>query len=1046
MEDWIKKYLANSGILDTETLGRETGSGIHELSYYSFAKNQVTEYLPAPTVVDVLSGVPQDEANMRSFKGNVYSSRVFADWRTALQDMLVNKYKMQLADLQTDDNIRVAIATVNSFLYKHLYENKAYPHLLGGAPTAQELARREAEFKRSGVSYKFGGYGLTAEEMYKPGGVLHSAIRETSDPKMGSTVWIANANFESKQIGAYIGAMAQAGGPTSDGFKGVLESRSSTPEPFYVTGAAVNRARSNAQLTGDWTQVWKAYRDNAPKAGEVAVRDILDLSRSILSYGQKFNLLDVRTKQTPGVGIDYQERLLRGAFEPTQEGRFKGMLASEAHRAAEDAAKSERYVLEKSLQALSALERLEKGGTDANTLLREAAEGRGPLAPVMRYFEIYNQSLAPAIRRRHLLQQFERGLTDLETKGYATHTTGIDQTISERQTTPTGRATTIQRNLYAQKYFRDPEEYGKYVSNTGEFQKYGLDPDAEWKAMQGFIDKELPHRPTATRATLATEYVETETGDSLVSYFDNNAARLSGLSGSYNTRRIRAGGIHSSKGLHTWATGKIAGAIKRAPLAFGVASVFGLVGGTLAAVTTPSEERYAPQNSILSMSYSEYSAARDLETATHDGFPEKGLAKMTRSSRTDFGSPYQGPATSLSVIVHQDLLRAREQEQRKKYGGGSFDERPELRSMFTYTRQRSTALSGDPTDGLFSGLRNQNGMKVLNIDDGYDFEIEDVDTVKLHKRGMFASLQRFMGLGGSYTFRLEGIDATETSHGMFDDSWHTPQPGAQESIAGFKRLVQKGGLQMVFDPKDNTYGRGVGTLFSNGQNVNQKLVEQGLAAHLPYGSYTDAHANWDAMRKAEQKAVDAKRGIWSTAWAQTYRHFTDSAGTQITFNTFARPSKIAENYKTMELISLMEQAQEKGAISPLQAETASAIGKSWSQFGDKMTPYQIEGNIAANYRASMPSLIRDNTSFMQTQGTGSNPNKLETKNFNDLNGYLAVDSMGSTNSPYTKNAYQAYEVYGIDKKRAAERRARMAAMQRNINNKFGESPINHHRM
>jgi endonuclease YncB( thermonuclease family) len=1052
MDDWTRQYLINSGVLDTETLSREAGSGFTEIAYYNFAENKVTEFLPRPQEVNIETGAFQDEANMRSFRGSRYTAKNFLTWKDALVSMLVREYKLDAARLTNADEILKALETTNTFLWKQLKEKNAHPHLLGNYPTAGEIALREAEFRAAGIKYELGGANIPMEDIMGMQGPLRQAITRAQDPTKGSTVWIANAVFEAKQFGATLGAMAQSNKASVDQWKSVFETRSTFPEPFYVTGSEVSKARTNAQMTGNWIGVWKAYKEFTPKAGEVAVRDVQDLTRALLSYGKTYGLIDVNTKQMAGVGIDYQERLLRAAFETGKKAE-QGLLGSEAHRAAEDAAKSEAYVLQRKIESLRAFDLLEGGKEEGRLAIEEARKGQGPLAGVLKYFEMYNDSVH-VLRRRHLLQQYERGIGDIETKKYATHTDGIDRVIAMRQATPSGKPKDVFRADFAQKFSTTEEDYYEEVIKRNDFSQYGLDQRKEWDKMQNFIQSETERRnreglPFQSRKELANVHVEEETGTALDSYFSANARRML----NYDGRRL-AGRLSSRwapMGLGNF-VGNAAGRaskvgttiinnVPRAGMAAVAVGALGLIGHSMSQESRV--EDYDNSRSVLTMDYKEYELLRKQS----DGFAETGMAKATRSMNTDFGSPYRGPATSFDVLVHQDLLEEREKYNRMKYNAVHHDTSSGLFWPFRSPFKKSTALQGRAAgEGELGNLRNTENMRVIDVDSNWEMEVEDVDTVMLKKRGFFGGVQRFFGLGGSHTFRLEGIDSTEISHGMFDKSWHTPQPGATEAIAGMKQLMSSGKLKIAYDPKDATYGRAVGTVFADGRNVNQQAVERGLAAHLPYGSYMDAHADWDALRHAEQKAVEARRGLWATPWAQTYRAFSESAGTQITFNTFARPSKMAENYQTMKLISVMEQAQSGGMSASVAEETARHIGQKWDKFGDNVKPYRMEGNTAANYRTYIGNLMQDNTNFVQTKGTGTNANKNSASNLNELNSYLAVDSLGTTNSVYSKRSLEAYKIYGADKARKREQKERMAAMQRHINSKFGDSPINHHRM
>ena len=88
MDDWTRNYLINSGVLDTETVSREAGSGFTEIGFYDFKTNKVSEFLPRPETVNVETGLLNDEANMRFFRGSKYERTIHSDWKEAIALML----------------------------------------------------------------------------------------------------------------------------------------------------------------------------------------------------------------------------------------------------------------------------------------------------------------------------------------------------------------------------------------------------------------------------------------------------------------------------------------------------------------------------------------------------------------------------------------------------------------------------------------------------------------------------------------------------------------------------------------------------------------------------------------------------------------------------------------------------------------------------------------------------------------------------------------------------------------------------------------------
>jgi len=95
--------------------------------------------------------------------------------------------------------------------------------------------------------------------------------------------------------------------------------------------------------------------------------------------------------------------------------------------------------------------------------------------------------------------------------------------------------------------------------------------------------------------------------------------------------------------------------------------------------------------------------------------------------------------------------------------------------------------------------------------------------------------------------RFNGIDAPESSQDY----------GNKAKQALSKRIHGQQVTVMVSD-KDR-YGRSIGTVFLDNENINLWLVANGYAWH--YKRYSKD----EALGKAEEKAKSAKLGLWSTA-------------------------------------------------------------------------------------------------------------------------------------------------------------------------------------
>jgi endonuclease YncB( thermonuclease family) len=101
--------------------------------------------------------------------------------------------------------------------------------------------------------------------------------------------------------------------------------------------------------------------------------------------------------------------------------------------------------------------------------------------------------------------------------------------------------------------------------------------------------------------------------------------------------------------------------------------------------------------------------------------------------------------------------------------------------------------------------------------------------------------------GKSRKIRLNKIDAPEHD-----------QPFGDKANRYLRSLVLKQDVTVEIVDVD-TYGRDIGILFVNGEEVNLKMVQDGYAWHYAYHDQTPAYI------EAEKAARKAKKGLWSAA-------------------------------------------------------------------------------------------------------------------------------------------------------------------------------------
>ena len=95
--------------------------------------------------------------------------------------------------------------------------------------------------------------------------------------------------------------------------------------------------------------------------------------------------------------------------------------------------------------------------------------------------------------------------------------------------------------------------------------------------------------------------------------------------------------------------------------------------------------------------------------------------------------------------------------------------------------------------------------------------------------------------------RLAGIDTPERK-----------QPFGSEAKQALSKLVFQKKALIEVETKDR-YGRTVGIVFVDGQNINYELVRQGMA--LVYRKYT----NDEILYELEAQAKTKKTGLWADA-------------------------------------------------------------------------------------------------------------------------------------------------------------------------------------
>lgn len=981
--------LRNALIADSETTRLRRGAGLHEFSFFDVAKRQVKEFIVAPNAVQLQARVPQDVTGLASSSKDIHTRLAVNSWQETIAHEV-----LEATGVHGNPQAQLeALRWSNPFLYKNLI-SRQYPHLTGAVEDNTARTQRFASF---GISADLGNK-TTIEELVRTH--IPAALNPGKDAQ-GLTFWGANVGFESKQIGSQIAAQ-QALGDVID-WKSMLEtSNMQSPDPFHVTGREVNQARVSAQITGDWRGVYKAYKQYVPKAGEVAVRDIQDVTRGMMSFAREAGLQKGGGAYF-GTSIDISHKI---AAIVKGDVLHRGL--AETHRAAEDSAIHEDYVLKAHSEWAEALQHSEEKTPLGLFYRAQAQAGHGPLAEVAKASSLLEQ-IAPQLNRKNLLQRLGRAHEDLATTGETYQTTGVEGFYNMSQQTPSSGSVKIAKAQHSMHRFTTMEELGEHLAANDHYGDFGLDVRAETQRFMA----------AAPTRQAGAEYVEREINSTMSTIeWDKLTPSVRALS-TMERGASRAGQAAIDVLEHVKS--------KPSSLLLGAAALTA-TGAAWSLVQSPPEK----QSSLLGFGYQEWLDAQE-------GMASQGLAKETRSQNTDFGSPYRGPIISSEVFNDQKMLAEREKWLRAQYGASFHDPQTGLFGLFSVFNQRGGhkyVQEGQKVANGYQGLRGNN-LVSLNLDDGWKINVEDADTISVKRGGVRGAISSFFGLNSGYSFRLAGIDSEETSH-----NGRAAQPyGDQAKVALQAMMDGSKNHEIVFDPTNITYGRMMAGLVADGRNLNIEMVKQGVAAALPFGSQKDAMVDYQDIIKANDRAVEAQRGMWAQPWGQAMAAITNPRN-RPTFNALADINKVVANSSQMSLLAIANASQKEGSFD---AHRLSASTVQMNMGADDMKPHYYDAPVGPS-NTYMNELMVDTKRHMTQHGNYGAAGVSARGGYGKFDQYLAVDSMGTTNSVWTKRRYAAFDQYETDKVRNKQRALQQAALQARQSAMMFQSPINHSRM
>lgn len=1111
--------LQNALILDIETMGLQRGSGITEMAIYNLSTRQATEWRIAPNMVLAKGTRPQDVVQLASsatdrhiFHPGLKHLGAAATWEDVIvaRALILKGETTRGKGEEAAKRLRQAFGggkegfsralTVLKERDPWIYEQITNPNgpgddlLAGGMlrPEARSSQARILEMQAAGS--RIAGVRTEFSTLDR----VLSADSELSKQMRQNVTWIANANFESTQIGAHIAAVQQ---PEIDRlvregltekqairrvrqthpFLNVARFRSPlSPDPTYVTGPEVIRARGEAAITGDWKPVWKAYLQHT-KAGDV--RDIIDVLRARQSYAIELGLSSLPQAGQYGTSMDIAARLF-GATELEGEAARKVFLSKEAHRALEDVA-LEGGVLESAVRRTAVLEAVHEGTAEGREYMRMYEQGVGPLAKEVRYQQL-EHVLRMQEERGQVIKRLDRAFQDFATQTHAGErvtfqTTGVREWRPLELVSLTGESVTTARTAAKTAPIYKVADLVEHLKSS---QKYTVtDIDDVARVMINSLSEGGALRQTERGIEVASEealsrlsaqYVHTEAKDIGHTYLRQVVGTGEGAIDRFLTQHgfgelpalpeatLRAGYGRTSQVNKIIAafpsTGRLVGAF-----ALGA----GVIGAAQAVRHGPKHQRGGAE-SLRTMNYQtwlegqgDFYGTRDPRATMSAGMSPTGIAAIGKRAFSDFGSPYRGPVYSQDVFQQQEILDAREKYMRTSFGAKHYDPINGLfgkiqgvwpmmgggggHSFLTQDVQRA-----DPSN--YAGLKGKGLQKVSLSEGNWKVKVEDADTIVVQRGGIRGGIASFFGANGGYSFRLAGIDAPEVVHGngIFDmkGSSLKSQPKGEAARVALEAMIGKTGkLDLVFDPANVTYGRMVGAVIADGKNLNFELVRRGMAGALPfYKEGTEEMIDYKSLGKLEKTAHGAEVGMWSEPFFQAAYDITDAAGSRITWNTFANMNKLVKNSSVMSATAMMLNAQEQGFYSSANRIAAAEIGERISSFGfkdDARTSTILHGKPVAPHRTYMGQMTQDIGRMMITHGSAYDRKLSSSSGYATYDKSMALDELSTTNSIWGKRRLEAYNMYGA---RSRNIRARMAVGQRHQNHQMFNSPIGHHRM
>jgi len=437
------------------------------------------------------------------------------------------------------------------------------------------------------------------------------------------------------------------------------------------------------------------------------------------------------------------------------------------------------------------------------------------------------------------------------------------------------------------------------------------------------------------------------------------------------------------------------------------------------------------------------------------GFSDQGIAFMSRKSNTDFGSPWQGlnNSTSLfmlnnmsnnstpafaanSIPIDQRVADFRQFDYQtplqKRLIEAEFTKKniQSIDRMYFLDPALTTPLASE--DYAKYGLNTSKKLQVIDITKN-NYSVEDADTIL------------FKSFGGEAAVRLTGIDAPEVSHSIFSDKFSLSdrQPYGEEAKNYLRdKLKAAKSVKLVLDPQQDTYGRSLGVVIADGENLNLDLVKKGFALSLPFGDPKEDLMSRSAISNFENMAYRNKEGLWKSSYWQIYKQ-TMSDRARVTNVSLQRVDRLAKNLNLAGLQSTMEYAEANSINDHIKA--ASSILRPKMQNINEKKEYEERNKLKLNYGFSQnkiqSQLLVETKEFMNYNSSmNTKKNNLYESNMSKLrlNKSSIIDSTYQSTSSYR----EAPSFYVQEYNKKLKRKKRTGQAQRMANKTMNSNTQN----